>query len=371
MSKRLFLATSLLVLSACSTAPVADTTPVPTSPPEQVQAPQDITPVLPNPDDFTRYTRVTLDLMDTVTQFISYNHDETEFEAFYDLVYHEMIRLHQLFNTFDAFEGVNNLYTVNEMAGIAPVEVDPVVIDLIKMCIDAYDWSHGAVDITLGPVVEIWHNIRYDDNPVLPTEAELEAASQLVNIHDIIIDESASTLFLAKEGMRLDVGAIAKGLNVQLAANLAVEAGYDNFLISAGGDLTAVGYNLSNADGNWVSGITNPDDPDNNNNLIDIVRLNNISLVTSGDYQRFTYIDGVRYHHIIDPATLFPSQGYRSVTVIHTHAGIADGLATALFILPLEEAMAVAKEMDAQALWVLADGSIAVTDGYSVMSDRF
>ena len=323
-----------------------------------------------NPEDYTRFTRTTLDLMDTVTDFISFNRNEEEFEQFFTIVYDEMIRLHQIFNTFDAFEGVNNLHTVNEMAGIEPVEVDPLVIDLINRSLEAYEWSNGAVNIALGPVIELWHNARYGDDFVLPTTEELEYANQFTNIHDIVIDEDNNTLFLPHKGMALDVGALAKGMTVELATQAAVDAGFDHFLISAGGDIQMVGSNLNNDAGTWASGITNPEDP-NGNSFIDIIRVPAGSVVTSGDYQRFFYVDGVRYHHIIDPVTLFPATHYRSLTIIHDSATMADTLATALFILPLEEAKEIAHKMGAEALWVLTDGTLAFTDGYPRFSDTF
>ena len=131
-------------------------------------------------------------------------------------------------------------------------------------------------------------------------------------------------------------------------------------LATLGGNIGAYGENPVRDSGNWVVGIA---DPDNNADYLATVEVRGLSVVTSGDYERYFEQDGKRYHHIFDPATGYPADsGLRSVTVIDEASTRADALTTALFVMGLEEGMAFCAANDIAAVFVTADKQVHVTD---------
>ena len=185
---------------------------------------------------------------------------------------------------------------------------------------------------------------------------ELSRAAEHTDITKIIIDEKNSTVFLEDPMMKLDVGAIAKGYAVEMAARSLEEKNISGYVINVGGNVRTVG---PKGDGSkWLVGIENPEDSDDLPYLA-YLELSDISLVTSGSYQRYYIVDTKRYHHIIDPQTLMPSEGYLSVSVICKDSGKADALSTALFCMPLDDGLALINSTDdAEAMWVENDGTI-------------
>jgi len=175
----------------------------------------------------------------------------------------------------------------------------------------------------------------------------------------VVIDETASTVFLSDPDMRLDVGAIAKGWSVQRVC----EGAPKGILISVGGNVFSTGPK-DEAGTPWVIGVQNPDGGDN---YLHTLYLTSGSVVTSGDYQRAYMVDGKMYHHIIDPETLYPSTYWRSVTIVCPDSGLADALSTALFVLSQEEGQRLLDKFEAQAMWVAADGTITYSPGFETL----
>lgn len=300
-----------------------------------------------------RYTATFLTLFDTVTTIVGQADGEAEFRARAQEIHDELLIYHQLFDIYHDYDGIANLKTVNDHAGIAPVEVSPAIIALLKDCRFYYELSGGSVNVAMGSVLSLWHEARNEGvrdpaNAALPEWAVLEQAAVHTSFDSIVIDETASTVFLTDPEARLDVGAVAKGWAVQRVAENA-PAG---LLISVGGNVCATGPKAS--DGTpWVIGIQDPGHPDSN---LHTVFVTGGSVVTSGDYQRTYQVDGKAYHHIIDPETLMPASYWRSVTVVCEDSGLADALSTALFLLPLEEGMELVSRVGAAALWIDASG---------------
>lgn len=317
----------------------------------------------------TRFHAIQLDLMDTVFQFIGYASNQESFDAQIGAVKAEMERLHNLFTTFEEVLGVNNLWTVNQQAGIAPVTVDPTIISLVELGIEAYHQTDGLTNIAMGAVIGMWQEQRVSENPVVPRYADLRAAKDHVDINDVIVNTQANTIFIDNPHMALDVGAIAKGYAVERAVEVARSVGLNHFLISAGGDVRM--SDGPPATGRWATGIQNPLNPYDPGSIIDAIRGANMSVVTSGTYQRYFEMDGERFHHIIDPRTLFPSALYQSLTIIHEDAVMAEVLSTVLYMLTPEESQPLLNELGGYALWITYDGEIFVSDGYSQFSDNF
>ena len=312
----------------------------------------------------TRYNATFLTLFDTVTTIVGFAESEEEFRAAAQSIHDELLTYHQLFDIYNDYEGISNLKTINDNAGIAPVEVDRVIIDLLLDCKEYYDLTGGMVNAAMGSVLHLWHEARNDgiDDPLhayLPGADALSHAAEHISMDSIVIDESAGTVFITDSETRLDVGAIAKGWATERAAKNAPEG----LLISVGGNVRATG-NKDESGSPWVVGIQDPDNAENYLHSI-YVHADRGSVVTSGDYQRTYAVDGVLYHHIIDPVTLYPSTHWRSVTIVCADSGAADALSTALFLMDYEAGLALLTQFDAEAMWVAPDGTMLYSPGFS------
>ena len=308
-----------------------------------------------------QYNATFLTLFDTVTTIVGRAENEEAFRVTSQAIHDELLQYHQLFDIYHDYDGINNLKTINDNAGIAPVPVDDRIIALLKDCKDYHDLTQGMVNPAMGSVLQLWHVARNDGindpaNAYLPQADALNAAAQHMDFAAVIIDETDSTVYLTNPEMRLDVGAVAKGWSVQRVA----ENAPSGLLISVGGNVCATGPKDTSGTP-WVVGIQ---DPDGGDNYLHTLYLTKGSLVTSGDYQRAYVVDGELYHHIIDPNTLYPSTLWRSVTILCDDSGLADALSTALFLLPLEVGQAILDETGAYAMWVNRNGEIFYSPGF-------
>jgi thiamine biosynthesis lipoprotein len=309
---------------------------------------------------------------DTVVTFTAFAKDSAEFDAYLNVVRDEMTRLHRLFDVYNSYDGLNNIRTINEAAGAAPVNADPDIVELLEIAKTAYADTNGAVNVALGPVLSIWHDHREraladSADASAPSYEELSAAASHVSPDDIEIDRENSTVRLRYSDMRLDVGALAKGFAAQKTVEAARGAGLKSGLLNAGGNVIVIGPPLDGR-GAWSVGIRAPAEDGDRSKLFDVVYLSEGSAVTSGSDQRYFVADGRRYHHIIDPETLFPAESVRSVTVLHPDSSAADILSTAAFILRLGGARQLIEKHGAEAVWVTEDWKTAATDGYLPLS---
>ena len=313
------------------------------------------------------FTYIDVDVFDTVTLFMGYADSQETFDEQALILKKELARYHEYYTIYSSYDYVNNLRTINLNAGIAPVKVDQEIIDLLKFSIELYEKTDGEINIAMGSVLSIWHNYRtegtnHPENAKLPSMEELQEAAKHTDINQIIIDEEASTVYLADPKMSLDVGSIGKGYAVQKVAEYARELGYNNLIINCGGNVAAVGPRVD--DSLWTLGIQNPD-LTAKDDVIKRVTFADKCLVTSGDYQRFYTVDGVEYCHIIDPDTLMPADHFTAVSIIASHSGMADALSTALFNMTYEEGLALINSIeDAEAIWIFEDGSIKYSENF-------
>lgn len=300
-------------------------------------------------------------LFDTVTVVKGTAESRDAFQVIVQQVHDSLKRYHQLFDIYNDYEGINNLKTVNDNAGIAPVTVDPEIIALLQDCIRYHALTGGKTNIAMGSVLLLWHEARTagtqdPDNATLPDAEALQKAAEHTDISCLVIDEENSTVYLSDPEARLDVGAVAKGWAAQRIA----EQLPPGFLLSVGGNICATGSKYEEAP--WVVGVRDPQG--SASDYLYTLTVNSGSLVTSGDYQRGYIVDGKMYHHIIDPETRMPSEHWRSVTVLCDNSGLADALSTALFLLPLEEGKVLAEQCDVEVLWVNAAGEAFMTPGF-------
>ncbi|NLO08510.1 MAG: FAD:protein FMN transferase [Clostridiales bacterium] len=315
-----------------------------------------------------RYQASFLFLFNTITEIVAYTKNEDEFNELANFIKDELEIYHQLYDKYNSYEGINNIKTINDNAGKEPIKVDKKIIDLLLYSKDAYELSYGRVNIGMGSVLEIWHDYReqgIDDplNATLPSMELLEEANEHTNLDMLIIDEEASTVLLLDSDMRLDVGAIAKGYATERVAQAATLKGYTDFLLSVGGNVRAAGGKGKEKEP-WNVGIQNPDKEAEKHSLFTLA-LNDLSLVASGDYERYYTVDGKVYHHIIDPDTLMPAEYFTAVSIICEDSGLADVLSTAIYNMPYDKGLALIESIgDTEALWIFHDGSMKYSDGF-------
>ena len=315
-----------------------------------------------------RYSSSFFDTFDTLVTVYGYTKDATEFNEYMGLAHSRFIELHEMFDIYNDYEGVNNIKTINDKAGIEPVKVRSEIIGLLKEAKRLYAETGGRVNIAMGSVLRVWHDYREagladPELAELPSYDRLQEAGRHTDLDKVIIDEQTGTVYIEDALLRLDVGAIAKGYACQLVKQELTEAGFESFVISAGGNVCTAGEPAEEGQTAWLVGIQNPD-TQAAAEIVDTLEVRDKSVVTAGGYQRYYTVNGERYHHIIDKDTYMPANYYGSVTVIGDDSGVADFLSTTLFLMPLDEGKALAKEMNVDAMWIFRDGSFDNTDGY-------
>jgi thiamine biosynthesis lipoprotein len=329
--------------------------------------------------EYTKYSDSFFDCFDTLTQVVGYTKSEDEFSRYFEKIKVRFRELHMLFDKYNEYHGINNIKTINDNAGKAPVKVKKEIIDLILFSKDWYIRTEGLTNIAMGSVLEIWHQYREDAiydpaNAKIPPMDALLKAAEHTDINDVIVDEANSTVYLADKDLRLDVGAVAKGFATEIVAREIKEEGLESGIISPGGNIRVIGKPLDGVRERWGIGIQNPDKPVvfDEENLLDTIFVNDASVVSSGDYQRYYIVDGKMLHHLIDPETLMPAEYFRAVTVVTEDSGVADYLSTAIFLMPYEQGRQLIEGLDGvEAVWVMPNGSIEATEGMKrIMKSR-
>ena len=218
---------------------------------------------------------------------------------------------------------------INKNAGIKPVVVDQELIDLILRAIQISKITNGAFDISYASVDKVW---RYDGTMThKPTAEEISNSIAKIGYQNILVDKDAKTVYLKLEGMKIGFGAIGKGYAADKTRKLLIGKGVKAGIINASGDLTTWGKQPDGKD--WMVGITNPLNKDHVFSWFPII---DAAVATSGNYEKFVEFDGVKYSHIIDPRTGYPSTGLTSVTIFAKSAELCDALATSVFITGVE-----------------------------------
>ncbi len=314
-----------------------------------------------------KYSAYSMDYFDTVITIVGYENTKEEFDAVAKQIFAELSEYHRLYSIYHRFDGLENLCTVNESVDGAhrTVTVDKRIIDMLLFAIEMYDATEGMVNIAMGSVLSLWHNYREigrDDpaNASLPPLQSLQDAAGHTDISKIIIDDENCTVTLTDPQMKLDVGAVAKGYATECVARSLEERGVTGYVLNVGGNVRAIG---SKPDGEgWTVGIEDPSGED----YLAYLTLSGMSVVTSGSYQRYYFVDGKRYHHIIHPDTLMPAEGFTSVSVICRDSGFGDALSTALFCLSLSDGIELIESLpETEAMWVSDDGTKTVSSGWN------
>lgn len=308
-----------------------------------------------------------MDYFDTVITITGHETGKKKFDSVSEDILSKLSEYHKLYTIYHRYDGMENLCTINELVdgNHRTVKVDRRIIDMLLYAKEMHTVTDGMMNVAMGSVLSLWHDYRSigKDNPEkasLPPMDKLKAAAEHTDINKLIIDEENLTVTLTDPLMKLDVGAIAKGYATECVAKYLEEKGITGYVLNVGGNVRTIG---SKADGEpWTIGIENPKGDD----YLEFLSLSGESVVTSGSYQRFYYVDGKPYHHIIHPDTLMPSEGYESVSVVCKDSGRADALSTALFCMPQKDGLELVESMpDVEAMWISEDGSKTVSSGWN------
>lgn len=251
---------------------------------------------------------------------------------------------------------------LTDQAGGDAIAIDPRLTRILLQAREVSKLSGGAFDVTIAPALKLW---RFDPlDPVIPDDASLAKAVALVDYRALILDDRNNTARLEHKGMRIDLGAIAKGAVIDAAAAALHNSGFPNALVNAGGDVMAMGGTFGRP---WALGVQ---DPRGRRDLpIGVVSLRNQAIATSGDYEKVIEIDGRRYHHILDPRDGRPVSKTASVTVIASNAQTADAWSTALFVLGPGEGLKVCERLEnVEALFVDEDLKQRRSSGFPKMT---
>ena len=322
---------------------------------------------------------VYLDAFDTISYVDVYLADAEKSSEYEEEIHEELLRYHRMFDAYNSYEGVNNVYTVNSQAGKAPVKVDEELFELVKFSLDNMEKTKYRTNIVLGSVTRIWKNFMNtaaakqqeaekngEEEPeiTLPSQEELEREVEHTDWKKVTLDEEKRTIFLEDPDMILDVGAVAKGYTAEKLAGYIRRLGIESASINMGGNIKFVGERKA-GDGRsyWVGSIQDPQTMQASNMAI---RLEDGgTIVTSGNYERYVMVDGVRYCHLIDPDTLQPAQKMASVSIVAEDSGLADYLSTALFTVDVETGKEILSHYDGvEACWVTAGYETYATDGF-------
>ncbi len=281
--------------------------------------------------------------------------DAPRARAAFAAVYAEFERLEALLSVWRAGSDITR---VNEAAGRGAVAVAADTRAVLEAAAQVSAWTGGAFDITFGALAEIWKFDHDQDNRV-PSAAEIAARLSRVDYRAVVVDAARGTAAITRPDVRIHPGGIGKGYAVDKAVTLLRRAGLRHFMVQAGGDLYVAGTAGATP---WRLGIQDPRGPAGE--PFALLELTDATLSTSGDYERFFEHDGVRYHHLLEPATGQPARGTRSVTVVTRTATWADGLSTGVFILGPERGMALVERLpDVEAVIVTADNQVRVSSG--------
>ena len=321
---------------------------------------------------YERYSTSWFDVFDTVTTVIGYAESEEEWDDQMEALHDDLVAYHQLYDIYHTYSGVISLRDVNLAAGEGPVAVDGRIIDLLVESKEMNRVTEGKMNVAMGSVLRIWHDYREaaladPAKAAVPPMEELAAAAQHISIDDLLLDEENATVAFADPELLVDVGSVGKGYAVEMVARAAEARGVKSALISVGGNLRSIGHKPDGS--RWTGGIQDPwttTADSMSGGYVAVVELEDLALVTSGNYQRYYELDGVRYHHLIDPDTLMPADDFSAVAVLAPDSGLADCLSTGLFCMTLEEGQALVEGLEnVEAMWMLPEqGQVVYSSGF-------
>lgn len=285
-----------------------------------------------------KYYSTNLFYMDTVINIKIYDNNKEKVEN----AFQEIEKIYQKYEKLTDFYDENS--ELSRLNSNVNTPISDELLELIKFGNEWYDKSGGLLNINIGSLTKIWHDFR--ENPTeLPNVEQIDLERLNIKNDQIINDK-----------VNIDLGAIAKGYVTQIVGDYLNSQGLDYYIINAGGNVL-VGESHK---GYYNIGIASPI----NDETFEVIKGENISVVTSGGYERFYEYNGKLYHHIIDPNTKYPANHMKSVTVIGKDSGICDALSTTLFLMDVESGKEFIKDYDVDVIWFTNDNEIIKSDGF-------
>jgi thiamine biosynthesis lipoprotein len=287
-------------------------------------------------------------ILGTIVEIQIQDNDEKKVEKAFAKAFAEIKRIDNLFTTYNENSPVWTINNFNDTI----IKVDKEIYNLLVLCDSVTKLSDGAFDVSLDILTRAWG--FYSDNPSLPSESEIENALKSSGWNKVKLNNNQT--ITKQKNVALNFGAIAKGYAVDRAIEILKSNDIHSASVNAGGDVKVFGKQ-------WKIGIQNPREK---KEILDIVTLENNSIATSGDYERYFEVDGKRYHHILNPKTGYPSTGLQSVSIINKSNTFADALATAVFVLGVEKGLNLIESLDdTEAMIVDENGKIYFSSNFS------
>jgi len=287
-----------------------------------------------------------LRLMGNQFEFSVVAEHESWAHARMDEAIQEVQRIEKLLTTFGDTSQTNQ---VNAAAGNVPVKVDKEVFELIERSLRISALTQGAFDITYGSIDKsLWNFDKAMTS--LPDKQTAKSMVRLINFRNVILDRDSRTVFLKEKGMRIGFGGIGKGYAADRAKVVMRKSGVANGIVNAAGDLTVWGRQPNGEP--WTIGIA---DPDKKDLPFAYLQLTDTSVATSGNYEKYVMINGIKYSHTIDPRTGYPVRGIKSVTIICANAEIADAMATPVMVMGIKAGLNLVNQLKDIACIVIDD----------------
>jgi len=264
-----------------------------------------------------------------------------------DKIYTKYQKLTDVYDDNSDISLINNNKSNDEY-----LKIDKDLYNMIELALSYKDISNNKFNINMGNTIKVWKKCRDNKNGI-PTKKELNNS---INNNDIVLKDN----MILNNHPSIDLGAVSKGYATKEVGEMLDDNKVFNYIINAGGNvLVGKAYKKDK----FSIGI---ESPTNNNDVYTVVKGNNISVVTSGGYERFYEYEGIKYHHIIDPDTLYPANNCLSVTVVTKDSAKADILSTTLFLLPVDEALELVNKLDdVEAIFYVNDNKIIKSKGFN------
>jgi thiamine biosynthesis lipoprotein len=289
--------------------------------------------------------------MGTEISVIFWHEDAAVGEAILEEVFAEVDRINALMSTYVESSKISE---VNRLAATEPVIAGDELFELIRRSLEISGLTRGAFDITYESVGQHFDFREHQR----PDEATIEAERQLIDYRLVELDETAGTVRFLEDGVRINLGGIAKGYVVERGVGILRRHGVENGIVTAGGDSRLLGDRRGRP---WMVGIRNPR---KDGQVAISVPLEDEAISTSGDYERYFEEDGVRYHHIIHPGSGLPVEGVHSATVFGPDAVKTDALSTSVFVMGVDEGLKlIACLPDYESIVIDADSQIYYSTG--------
>ncbi|MDI6781001.1 MAG: FAD:protein FMN transferase [bacterium] len=292
-------------------------------------------------------------LMDTIAEIKVVGGEKKKAKKAIDAAFNRMKKVEEITSFRDP---KSELSRINQQADKSLVDVSYEMCEMLKESLKYSKITDGAFDVSIGSLSKLWD---FGSNTVPPPRIKIIDSALLVGYEDVKFDINKRQVLFGRKGMKINLNSVNKGYAVEEAAKVLTDAGFHNFLINLGGNIKTMGTNPWGF--SWKVGIRHPK---SKNNILTTLKLHDMAVATSGDYEHYFISDGQRYHHILDPQSGYPvSNGCVSVTIITPSAFIANILSTAVFVLGQKAGMDIIEDLEQVEGIIVTDKDILVSSG--------